>query len=380
MNVHSFPDDNSSSRVCERTHTDISAGRLSSGKFDVGGYSGLVTTPPVRPKRATVHDVAQEAGVSRGTVSRYVNGDRYVSATAREAIEAAIAKVGYVPNTAARNLVMQRSQAVGFIVHEPHSLFIEDPNIGEILLGANAALSEADHQMAVLIVDTGRDTDRVARYLSGGFVDGVIIVSARANDPITRVVERLQLPAAYVGHPPGASSASFVVIDNRGSARAITSRLVETGRRRIGMIAAALDRDSGSDRLAGFREALGDRFDETLVEPVPLYSYSAGREGMQALLARSPDIDGIFAASDAVAAGAVEALRAAGRRVPEDVGVVGFDDSAWARRTLPALSTVRQPAARLGAEAARLVLDRIAGAPGGAEVMLECETVWRESA
>ena len=77
-----------------------------------------------------MHDVATEAGVSRGTVSRYVNGERYVSAHAREAIEAAIRKVGYTPNTAARNLVMQRTQAIGFIVHEPHSLFVEDPNIG----------------------------------------------------------------------------------------------------------------------------------------------------------------------------------------------------------------------------------------------------------
>ena len=340
----------------------------------------LVTTPTPRPKRATVHDVAVEAGVSRGTVSRYVNGERYVSASAREAIEAAILKVGYVPNTAARNLVMQRSQAVGFIVHEPHSLFVEDPNIGEILLGANTALSEADYQMAVLIVDSERDTERVARYLSGGLVDGVIIVSARAYDPISRVVERLNLPAAYVGHPPGASTASFVTIDNRGSARAITERLAATGRRRIGMIAAALDRDSGADRLAGFTEALGDRFDERLVEPVALYSYSAGRDAMQALLERAPDVDGVFAASDAVAAGAMEALRAAGRRVPEDVGVVGFDDSAWAKRTLPGLSTVRQPAAGLGRQAALLVLDQLRGEAGAQEVQLESEVVWRQSA
>ncbi|GAA2041232.1 LacI family DNA-binding transcriptional regulator [Agromyces tropicus] len=340
-----------------------------------------MTSRTTRPKRATVHDVAVEAGVSRGTVSRYVNGERYVSAAAREAIELAIAKVGYVPNTAARNLVMQRTQAVGFIVHEPHSLFVEDPNIGEILLGANSRLSEADHQMAVLIVDTERDTERVARYLSGGLVDGVIIVSARVDDPITRVVERLQLPAAYVGHPPGAAgSASFVVIDNVGAARSITGRLLETGRRRIGMVAAALDRDSGTDRLAGFREALGDRFDETLVEPVPLYSYSAGRDGMRRLLDRAPDLDGVFAASDAVAAGAIEALKESGRRVPDDVGVVGFDDSAWAQRTTPALSTVRQPAAGLGAEAARLVLSRLRGDDTPAEVRLDCDIVWRGSA
>ncbi|WP_438854288.1 LacI family DNA-binding transcriptional regulator [Agromyces sp. M3QZ16-3] len=340
-----------------------------------------MTTRQARSKRATVHDVALEAGVSRGTVSRYVNGERYVSAAAREAIEAAIEKVGYVPNTAARNLVMQRTQAVGFIVHEPHSLFVEDPNIGEILLGANTRLSEADHQMAVLIVDTERDTDRVARYLSGGLVDGVIIVSARADDPVTRVVERLQLPAAYVGHPPGAAaSASFVVIDNVGAAASITRRLVETGRRRIGMIAAALDRDSGTDRLTGFREALGDAFDEALVEPVPLYSYSAGRDGMRRLLERAPDLDGVFAASDAVAAGAIEAIKETGRSVPDDIGVVGFDDSAWALRTTPALSTVRQPAAGLGAEAARLVLARLRGDEPPAEVRLDCDIVWRSSA
>jgi DNA-binding LacI/PurR family transcriptional regulator len=338
-----------------------------------------MNTPTSRPRRATVHDVAVEAGVSRGTVSRYVNGEKYVSAAAREAIEAAIVKVGYVPNTAARNLVMQRSQNVAFIVHEPHSLFIEDPNIGEILLGANTALSEADHQMVVLIADTERDIDRVARYLSGGFVDGAIIVSARAYDPISRVVERLALPAAYVGHPPGATTASFMIIDNRGAARAITERLIATGRRRIGMIAAALDRDSGSDRLAGFTDALGARFDETLVEAVPLYSYSAGREGMQALLERAPDIDGVFAASDAVAAGAMEALRAAGRHVPDDVGIVGFDDSAWATRTRPALSTVRQPAAGLGRQAALLVLNQIRGESQATEVLLETEIVWRDS-
>lgn len=314
-------------------------------------------------------------------MSRYINGERYVSTAAREAIEAAIREVGYVPNTAARNLVMQRSQSVGFVVHEPGPLFIEDPNIGEILLGANETLSAADHQMVVLVVNSDRDTDRVARYLSGGFVEGVVIVSARSHDPISKVVDRLELPAAYVGHPPDApASASFVVIDNRNAARAITERLAATGRQRIGMIAAALDRDSGADRLAGFQDALGVRFDPRLVESIPLYSYSAGRDAALALLTRAPDIDAVFAASDAVAAGAMEALRAAGRRVPQDIAMVGFDDSAWARRTSPELSTVRQPARQLGAEAARLVLLKLAGQPAPSEVQLECEVVWRDSA
>ena len=101
---------------------------------------------------------------------------------------------------------------------------------------------------------------------------------------------------------------------------------------------------------------------------------------MTALLERAPDIDGVFAASDAIAAGAMEALRTAGKRVPHDVGVVGFDDSAWARRTLPALSTVRQPAEGLGREAAALVLEQLRGDAAPREVLLQSEIVWRESA
>jgi len=308
-----------------------------------------------------VHDVAVEAGVSRGTVSRVVNGERYVSAEAREAIEAAIEKVGYVPNTAARNLVMQRTQAVGFVVHEPHSLFVDDPNIGNILLGANEALSQADHQLVCLVVDSERDTDRITRYLSGGFVDGVIMVSARQNDPITRVIERLGLPATFVGHPPDLRELPFVGIDNRSASVDITGELIGAGRQHIGMIAAALDRDSGSDRLAGFRDALGDRFDERLVVEVPLYSHQDGFAGMVELLRRDPAVDGVFAASDAVAAGALEALRAAGRNVPEYVSVVGFDDSAWALRCHPPLTTVHQPAAAVGQRAAEVLLAQLRG-------------------
>lgn len=336
---------------------------------------------PKPRKRATVHDIAAAAGVSRGTVSRVLNGG-YVSTEARAAIEAAILEVGYVPNNAARALKMHRSQAVAFVALEPHPLFLDDPNIGSIMLGANAALSFADHQMVSLVVESARDTERVARYLSGGFVDGAIVVSARTRDPIIRVISDLSLPAAFVGHPPELDqSIPFVGIDNVGSARAITARLRDTGRQRIGMIAAALDRDSGIDRLTGFKEALGAAYAEERVVDVPHYDYGSGVKGMQALLERDPAIDGVFAASDAIAAGALDALREAGRSVPGDVGVVGFDDSSWAVRCQPPLSTVHQPAKELGSCAALLVLRQLSGEhvdPGGQ--FLPTPIVWRESA
>ncbi|MGZ0712538.1 LacI family DNA-binding transcriptional regulator (plasmid) [Coraliomargarita sp. W4R53] len=344
-------------------------------------YDGGVDETIQKRRRATVIDVAAEAGVSRGTVSRVLNGQRYVSDEAREAIDAAIAKVGFIPNRAARSLVMQSSQAIGLIVHEPHSLFVEDPNIGSILLGANATLSEADYQMSCLIADSSRDIDRLARYLSGGLIDGVIIVSARVGDPVTKAVAKLDLPAAFVGHPRDIGDAAYVAIDNRGGAREITSRLLNTGRTRVGMIAAALDRDSGSDRLAGFVDALGSRYDPQLVESVPLYSYSDGQAGMRALLERCPEIDGVFASSDAVAAGAMDVLQARGRQIPKDVGIVGFDDSSWALRCDPPLSTVHQPAAELGRAAAESVLRQLRGvATNPATQLLECPIVWRNSA
>ncbi|WP_026550645.1 LacI family DNA-binding transcriptional regulator [Arthrobacter sp. Br18] len=337
--------------------------------------------PPSRTRirRATINDVATAAGLSRGTVSRVVNGERYVSPEARTAVEDAIAQVGYVRNSAARNLVLQESRAIALIIHEPHSLLFEDPNIGSILLGANEVLSTADYQLVSLIIDSGRDSRRVAEYLSGGLVDGAVIVSARASDPIASAVRDLGIPAAFVGHPPGTPDLPYVAIDNASAARDITERLVGTGRKRIGMIACAMDRDSGQDRFSGFRAALGDRFDPHLVVRYPLYTYGYGLEGMQELLRRCPEIDGVFAASDAVAAGAMTALQENGRRVPDDVGIVGFDDSSWALRCRPQLSTIRQPADLLGRTAAQLVLAQIRGLPSTVQV-LETTVVWRDSA
>lgn len=332
-------------------------------------------------RRATIHDVAAEAGISRGTVSRVLNNEPYVSESARAAVEAAVAKVGYVRNAAARNLVTQRSRAIALIVHEPHSVVLDDPNIGNILLGANAVVSEADHQLVTLMIDSQRDSTRVVEYLRGGFVDAAIILSARVGDPISAAVAELGLPASFVGHPPDAPGIPYIGIDNQAAAEAIVRRLVATGRRRIGMLASGVDRDSGQDRLIGFQRALGDAYDPTLVVRHPFYSYTAGAEGMAELLTREPHLDGVFAASDAVAAGAMEVLHRRGISIPGDIGVVGFDDSAWAIRCVPPLSTVRQPAETLGRRAARQVLDQLSGALDfDRDLILPTDIVWRESA
>ena len=173
---------------------------------------------------------------------------------------------------------------------------LDDPNIGNILLGANAVVSEADHQLVTLMIDSQRDSTRVVEYLRGGFVDAAIILSARVGDPISAAVAELGLPASFVGHPPDAPGIPYIGIDNQAAAEAIVRRLVATGRRRIGMLASGVDRDSGQDRLIGFARALGDAYDPTLVVRHPFYSYTAGAEGMAELLTREPGLDGVFAA------------------------------------------------------------------------------------
>lgn len=332
-------------------------------------------------RRATIHDVAAEAGVSRGTVSRVLNGSTRVSPEARAAVEAAIHRVGYVPNTAARNLVRQRSGTVGFLVHEPHGVLLNDSNIGDVLLGANGVVSDADRQLVVLVVDSEQDTQRVGDHLRGGLVDGVVIISTRDDDALLTLADDIGLPTVLIGRPQSGPELPYVSIDNRAAARSITRRLMDTGRERIGMLACALDRDSGADRLHGFTEAMADRFDPELVVRRAMYTYDEGQDAMAELLDRRPDVDGVFAASDSVAAGALATLRERGLTVPRDVGLVGFDDSAWATRCDPPLSTVRQPARLLGEVAAQKVLMAIDGRPDAERAtLLPTSIVWRVSA
>ena len=196
-----------------------------------------------------------------------------------------------------------------------------------------------------------------------------------------RIVQYLGLPAAMAGRPAGASSIPWVDVDNVEAARGICARLVGTGRKRIAMIEGPEAMRAARERLAGFTSALGADFDANLVIPTPDWGHEAGFAAMRELLRRDPDIDGVFAACDALAIGAMDALREAGKSVPCDVGVVGFDDSLWAKRAFPGLSTVRQPVEEMGAIMASLVLRQLKGEDlRHAHEIVPTSIVWRDSA
>jgi len=329
-------------------------------------------------RRPTIKDVATVAGVSRGTVSRVLNGGRWVSPEALQAVTEAIQRTGYRPNNHARSLATGRSNSVAFLLTEPHHMLFEQPIFSILLRGATEALAELGMPLLLMVAGDAQERRRIVDYVSGGHVDGVLVVSSRASSPVVRALLTRRIPTVACGAPLGFEGRiGYVEADELGGAQSIVRHLLDRGRRRIATITGPLDTPGGVKRLEGYRSALGDRFDASLVAHGD-YTREGGRRAMEELLERVPDLDAVFAASDLMAAGALAGLRARGRRVPADVAVGGFDDSGLAASLQPPLTTVRQPLERIAHEVVHLLLDIIdGGAP--AAITLPTTLVERSS-
>ncbi len=325
--------------------------------------------------------MAAAAGVSRGTVSRVLNGGVNVSPTALAAVNKAIKQTGYVVNTHARSLVTQRSGSIAFILSEPQERLFEDPNFGILLRGCTQALAEADLTLLLSIADSEQDRERVVRFISGGHIDGALLVSTHAGNPVIGRLASLGIPTVACGLPMGHErELAYVAVNEAEGARLATAHLASRGRRRIATITGPLDLPGGRDRLSGYREALeqaGLPYDQKLIVHGD-YTRTSGQAAMEKLLATTPDFDAVFVSSDLMARGALDALDRAGRSVPGDVAVVGFDDSPAATSSRPALTTVRQPWKRISQEMVRLLLARLDGQEPAA-VILPAELVVRET-
>src|SRR5690606_30002539 len=244
---------------------------------------------------------------------------------------------------------------------------------------ATNQLAERDMSLVLMIAGDDGGRERVARYLRGGHADGTLLVSTHAGDPLLEAIERSGVPAVACGAVLGRESViPYAAADDRGGARDMTAYLVEQGRRRIGMITGPLDTPGGSLRLEGCTGVLGRRATKQMIVHGD-YTQDGGEEAMRRLLATVPDLDAVFVASDLMAAGALQALHEAGRRVPQDVAVGGFDDSAIATATRPALTTVRQPLEKVAEETVRLLIARL-DEQQVEPVVLPTELVVRDSA
>jgi DNA-binding LacI/PurR family transcriptional regulator len=315
--------------------------------------------------RPTLEAVAARAGVGRGTVSRVINGSSQVSPRAREAVLRAIDELNYVPNRAARSLVTRRTDSIALVVSESEDRVFAEPFFASVVRGVSAQIAGTAIQLWLTMVTSSDDRDRLTRHLTAQPVDGVLLLSLHGGDPLPRMIEESGLPMVLGGRPTGFTPRNYVDVDNRAGARLAIDHLVERGRRRIATIAGPQDMLAGVARLQGYRDGLraaGLDGDDELVA-YGHFSEADAFGAMQELLARRPDLDAVFTASDPMAFGAMRAITDAGRRIPDDVAVVGFDGSPLARTTHPPLSTVHQPAEAMGREMAQLLLARINGRP-----------------
>lgn len=313
--------------------------------------------------RPTLEEVAARAGVGRGTVSRVINGSSRVSEQAKEAVGRAVAELGYVPDRAARALAGSRTDAVALVVPETEARLFAEPYFLDIIRGVSAELGSADKQLLLTLIRTEQERQRFEQYLAAQRVDGVLLVSVHRDDPLPDQVRALGLPTVLNGRRSPQEPVAYVDSDNVGAGRSAVEHLAGRGRRRIATITGPSDMDAAEGRLAGYRQGLaaaGLPADEGLVA-VGDFTEDGGRRAMRELLARCPDLDAVFAASDLMAVGALAVLRARGLDVPGDVALVGVDDSPVARHLDPPLTTVRQPIEQMGRTMAGLLLRQIAG-------------------
>lgn len=312
--------------------------------------------------RPTINDIARIAGVSKGTVSRVLNGSPKVSAHARDAVTEAIERTGYQANAHARSLATGRTNAIALVVAAAKQQLFSDPTFVELIEGVRDGLAGTDLSLVMLMGGTEAEDRRTVSYIGAGHVDGLIHLNPYLDDPVTLGLAASQLPLVLCGaRPPHQLPARnwSVTVDDAGGTVQAMNHLAERGAKRIALVGGEPRAMGAAARAQAYLSWHGAGFEPTLVEHGD-FGYESGRTATERLLAREPGIDAIFAASDRMALGAIEAARGIGRRVPEDLLVIGFDDQRSAATSDPPLSTIRQPIRAIGRAAVGALLAALA--------------------
>jgi len=340
-------------------------------------------------RRVRLSDVAAHAGVSIGTASQAFGHPELVSEKVRARVLASAKELGYAgPDPAARRLRLGRAGSLGVIFSERLRYQFTDPAAPAFLGGLAAAME--DSTLGLLLLPDSRFRDVAAANVQRAAVDGFVVYSTAQNDPRVEAALARQLPVVTVDQPRDAPT-PFIGIDDREAARSAAAYLRELGHTLVAVLSfvRALDRQGvlelelTSDRLAGYRDGLGTAWDEEAVRTCRPNAVEPARRATLELLRSDPPPTAILAMSDVLALGALHAAAEHGVRVPEELSIVGFDDSPAARLASPALTTVAQPFEQKGQLAAQWLVDAIEGrSPLGdsrRRTILPTELVVRES-
>jgi len=305
----------------------------------------------------TLEKIGQLAGVSRSTVSRVINNHPNVSDSVRERVEKIIKETEYSPNLAARTLASQRSFVIGLVIPRSVQAFFGDPYFARLTQGIAQATNLHDYTFSLFILENREVEDRlIPRITRPGLIDGLVIQSTSADDKVLSRVINGSIPYVIAGRPLDYPNVTYIDVDNVNGATLAVEHLINLGRKRIATITGPQNISPGVDRRLGYEQTLakhGFIADNNLIAEGN-FTEESGYQAAKQILEFEPDA--IFAASDSMGLGAIQAVKEKGLRVPQDIAIVGFDDLPPARYANPQLTTIRQPILRFGVAAIELLI------------------------
>ena len=330
----------------------------------------------------TLEDIARQAGVSRSTVSRVVNGSPNVSADVRKRVLKVIQSTGYHPNATARSLASKRSWMIGLVLPRSVSSFFLDPYFPQLTQGIAYGCNNHNYTLSLFLVGNKEDEEKIMPRISRrGLLDGILIQTTQNEDKLIGHLVNSSMPSVILGRPFNIEGASYIDVDNVSAGAIATKHLIQLGYRRIAAITGPNHNTTAFDRFEGYSKAMkaaNRPLDETLISSGDDFSETSGYAAMKKLLKASPDA--VFAAADMMAIGAMRAIHEAGLRVPEDIAMVGFDDIPMSAQPNISLTTIHQPITSFGVKAVELLIDLIEnGNKPARKLILGTELIVRDS-
>jgi LacI family transcriptional regulator len=331
-------------------------------------------------EKLTIRQIAKLAGVSRSTVSRVINDHANVSPETREQVLRIVAETGFCPDPIARSLSSRRAGIIGLVIPITIQSLFEDPFFPRLMQGIAQGCNMHNYILSLFLLHTLEEEAKLYPRISRPqLLDGVIVTATRYGDPLIPQLLANQVPFVLHGRHED-PRVSFVEVDNMNGAYTAVTHLVRLGRRRIALITGPSGSLAAEDRKRGYRKALQERripADGALIVHGD-FTERSSFEAMRRLLPHEPDA--VFVASDSMALGALRALREAGKSVPEEVAIVGFDDMPQVATANPPLTTIRQPIQQTGILAVEMLIDILEnGVEPARRIILPTELVIRAS-
>lgn len=327
---------------------------------------------------ATIRQVSKHANVSVATVSRVVNGNKWVSDATREKVLEAMKELGYKPNSFAKALATNRSDTLGMVVSD-----LAGPFFGEMMRAAEDTVRQQGKHLIITSGHDSLDSEQDAiEFLMQRRVDALLLhVESIPDNDLIKMCDEYSIPIILINRRVPELASYCISLDNDMGGFLATQHLLDLGHTQIACVTGPLFKADARARLAGYRRAIeqaGLHYDERLVIESD-YQEAGGTQSIERLNRRQVSYSAVFAHNDHMAIGAMNSLKADGKRVPEDVSVVGYDDMVMARYTEPGLTTVNIPVAEFGRQAADLALLKLGAREGAVTQRYQPELVVRQS-